>query len=355
MDGQFRRLLMQALFCPASAALGRALQQHGRSADFDTLASALPAGLRGRARRLDNTDDLYRHYCALRDAGWQWLALGDSAYPAMLAGLADAPGVLAVRGDTGLLSRPALAMVGARNASADGLDNSHRFARSLARAGFVIVSGLALGVDAAAHRGALDGGQTVAVLGCGPERIYPARHQRLATRIVEDGGLLVSEFAPGSEPRRQHFPQRNRIISGLSLATMVVEAAIKSGSLITARTALAQGREVFAIPGAIHNPLSKGCHQLLRDGACWLESVEDIFQAFGDFRQSIEDAGMSAAQAEPEIMAHFTSGLNAMDALQERSGLSISELANRLAELELDGWVERVAGGYLKRHGAGPG
>jgi len=140
---------------------------------------------------------------------------------------------------------------------------------------------------------------------------------------------------------------RNRIISGLSLATIVVEAAIKSGSLITARTALSQGREVFAIPGGIHNPLSKGCHQLLRDGANWLESVDDIFQAFGDFQRSVEASGIRCDP--PALLAHLTSGLNSLDALQERTGMPMPELAGQLADLELEGWVERVAGGYLKR------
>ncbi|EKF74302.1 peptide deformylase [Alcanivorax hongdengensis A-11-3] len=351
MDGQFRRLLLQALFCPASAALGRALQHLDVNARLDDFLPFLPVGLRERAALLDNTGELPLYFDTLREAGWRWVALGDVDYPPLLASLPEAPGVLAVRGPVSVLSRPALAMVGARNASADGLDNSHRFARALARSGFVIVSGLALGVDAAAHRGAMAGGQTLAVMGCGPDRIYPARHSLLAEQIVEGGGALITEFAPGAGPARQHFPLRNRIISGLSLATIVVEAAIKSGSLITARTALSQGREVFAVPGAIHNPLSKGCHQLLRDGASWLESLDDVFEAFGEFRRSVEASELAAPA--PTLIRHLTSGLNDLDSLQQRSGLPMAELAGQLSQLELDGWVEKVAGGYLKRSGGG--
>ncbi|MAC14561.1 MAG: DNA-protecting protein DprA [Alcanivorax sp.] len=352
MDGQYKRLLLQALFSPSSAALGRALKQ--QSIDRTALADylpLLPAGLKERRKLLDHTGSLTVHYEHLREQGWRWLALGDADYPSLLAQLGDAPGVLAVRGSVAALNAPGLAIVGARNASADGLDNSRRFARDLAGSGFVIVSGLALGVDAAAHRGAISSGRTVAVLGSGPDRIYPPRNAVLAGQIVESGGALVTEFAPGAPPLPAQFPQRNRVISGLSLGTIVVEAAIKSGSLITARTALAQGREVFAIPGSIHNPLSKGCHQLLRDGASWLESREDIFHAFGDFRRSVEAVGINEPDL-PDLLQHLTGGLNSLDVLQERTGLPITDLAGQLSELELEGWVERVAGGYLKRSGA---
>ncbi|MCG8394864.1 MAG: DNA-processing protein DprA [Pseudomonadales bacterium] len=351
MDGQFKRLLLQALFSPSSAALGRALKQHRINAPVSDFLPLLPAGLKERANLLNNTGNLSVQFESLQEQGWRWIALGDPDYPSLLASINDAPGVIAVRGDPEILNAPGLAMVGARNASADGLDNSRRFARQLAGSGFVVVSGLALGVDAAAHRGAIEAGQTVAVLGSGPDRLYPPRNACLASRIVETGGALVTEFAPGSAPLPAQFPLRNRVISGLSLGTIVVEAAIKSGSLITARTALTQGREVFAIPGSIHNPLSKGCHQLLRDGANWLESMDDIFQAFGDFHRSIEAAGISEA-APPALLRYLTSGLNSMDVLQERTGLSMEELAGQLSDLELEGWVERVAGGYMKREGS---
>ena len=353
MDGQYKRLLLQALFSPSSAALGRALKQYpvDRTALADYL-SLLPAGLKERRRLLDNTGSLAAQYEQLREQGWYWLALGDADYPPLLAQIADPPGVLAVRGSVEALNAPGLAIVGARNASADGLDNSRRFSRQLAASGFVIVSGLALGVDAAAHRGAISSGRTVAVLGSGPDRIYPPRNASLASQIVAADGALVTEFAPGAAPLPAQFPQRNRVISGLSLGTIVIEAAIRSGSLISARTALSQGREVFAIPGSIHNPLSKGCHQLLRDGASWLESLDDIFHAFGDFRRSVEAANITDQGAMPELLRHLTGGLNSLDALQQRTGLPVTELAGQLSELELEGWVERVAGGYLKRSGA---
>ena len=350
MDGQFKRLLLQALFSPSSAALGRALQQHQiNTSPVSHFLPLLPAGLKDRARLLDNTGNLTAHYEQLRERGWRWIALGDKDYPPLLASISDPPGVLAVRGDVAALSAPSLAMVGARNASADGLDNSRRFARQLAAAGFVVTSGLALGVDAAAHRGALATGRTVAVLGSGPDRLYPPRNASLANQIADQGGAVISEFAPGSPPLPSQFPQRNRIISGLSLGTIVVEAAIRSGSLITARTALAQGREVFAIPGSIHNPLSKGCHHLLRDGATWLESMEDIFDAFGDFRRAVDSCGLGEAGSQPPLLQHLTSGINSLDMLQTRTGMPMNELAGQLADLEMEGWVERVAGGYLKR------
>jgi DNA processing protein len=264
--------------------------------------------------------------------------------------------VLAVRGDPAILAGPQLAMVGARAASADGTDNAFRFARSLAAAGFAITSGLALGVDAAAHRGALAAcGATVAVLGNGPDRIYPPHHRKLAHQIIEGGGVLVTEFAPGSQPRREYFPARNRVISGLSFGTIVVEAALRSGSLITARTAAEQGREVFAIPGALHNPLSKGCHRLLRDGANWLESVDDVLNAFGDFRRTLADSPALSAARGPDdttgLLAHFTTGINGLDDLASRSGLPMTELAEQLAELELDGKIKRVTGGYSRHRG----
>ncbi|MQX52304.1 DNA-processing protein DprA [Alcanivorax sediminis] len=350
MDGQFKRLLLQALFSPSSAALGRALQQlRINTAPVSHFLPLLPPGLKDRARLLDNTGNLTAHYEQLREQGWRWIALGDKDYPELLSKIADPPGVLAVRGDVRVLSEPSLAIVGARNASADGLDNSRRFARQLAAAGFVVTSGLALGVDAAAHRGALATGRTVAVLGSGPDRLYPPRNASLANQIADEGGAVVSEFAPGSPPLPSQFPQRNRIISGLSLGTIVVEAAIRSGSLITARTALSQGREVFAIPGSIHNPLSKGCHHLLRDGATWLESMEDIFDAFGDFRRAVEGYDLASDGGRPALLQHLTSGINSLDMLQTRTGLPMNELAGQLADLEMEGWVERVAGGYLKR------
>lgn len=348
MDAQLKRLALSAAFSPDSTRLGRALRECDPDRDpLDAFRSWLPADRPGHDL-LRHPDPLVAVHRRLAEQGWRWLALGDDAYPPLLADLDDAPGVLAVLGDAAALSRPQLALVGARNASPDGLDNAYRFARSLAGAGFAITSGLALGVDGSAHRGALAGGGiTVAVLGSGPDQLYPLRHRGLARAIVEDAGAVVSEFAPGSKPRREHFPLRNRVISGLSLATIVVEAALRSGSLITARTAAEQGREVFAVPGSIHNPLSKGCHRLLRDGANWLESVDDVLNAFGEFRRTIEHS--SALAEAPALLRHFGDGVNRLDDLCARSGLAMGQLAGQLADLELDGHIQRVAGGYVRR------
>lgn len=348
MNPQLKRLALATAFSPASARLGRALRERAPDQHEPTeFIDRLPPG--GDADALRHPETLTATLESLAARGWHWLALGDDDYPPLLADLDDAPGVLAVRGDPVTLATPQLALVGARNASADGLDNAHRFARVFAGAGFTVTSGLALGVDGAAHQGALAApGRTVAVLGCGPDRIYPRRHAGLAERIVEAGGALVTEFAPGAGPLGRHFPMRNRVISGMSLATIVVEAALRSGSLITARTAAEQGREVFAVPGSLHNPLSKGCHRLLRDGANWLESVEDVLAAFGDFRRVIEDSPALSVD-RPGLLRYFTGGVNDLDALCQRSGLPMSELADQLAELELEGRVRRVAGGYQAR------
>ena len=211
-------------------------------------------------------------------SGTTLLAVTDAAYPPMLRQLVDAPPILFVRGNRDLLHEPQLAMVGSRNPTAGGLSTARDFAKWFTRAGIVVTSGLALGIDAACHEGALAaGGPTVAVLGCGIDIVYPAANRALAQRIVENGAI-VSEFPPGLEPRKELFPQRNRIIAGLSYGTLVVEAARESGSLITARLAGNAGREVFAIPGSIHNPCARGCHQLIRQGAKLVERAEDVLE-----------------------------------------------------------------------------
>lgn len=356
MESQLKRLALCAAFSPDSARLGRALRENPvDDSPLESFHAWLPAKKTG-ARWLHDPQSLEEKLATLATDGWQWLALGDPNYPSLLADLTDAPGVLAVRGDPRVLSRPLLAMVGARAASADGNDNAFRFARTFAGAGFGVTSGLALGVDAAAHRGALAAsGVTIAVLGNGPDRLYPPQHRKLAQQIVDKGGALVTEFAPGSRPKREYFPARNRVISGLSVATIVVEAALRSGSLITARTAAEQGREVFAVPGSLHNPLSKGCHRLLRDGANWLESVEDVLDAFGDFRRTM---ATSVESDDPEdedhnqgLLQYFTSGVNGLDELAERTALPMVELTDQLAQLELDGRIRRVPGGYSRARG----
>ncbi len=361
MDGQMQRLSLAISFERNSSLLGKLLREHE---SVERLARE-PALLRPWRKRLSPVPDagaLHARLNALREQGWSLLALGDPDYPPLLAELPDAPGVLFVRGDSSCLCSPQLALVGARGASPEGLGHARRFARKLAGAGFVITSGLARGVDAAAHEGALETGRSLAVLPGGPDRVYPASHAGLAERLVAAGGALVTEFPPGIRPLRASFPQRNRIISGLSLGTIVVEAALRSGSLITARLAAEQGREVFAVPGSLNNPMSRGCHRLLRDGANWLESLEDIQQVFPALTLMAEGAAdrdtaaEDTADAPPDrhpLLAHFVSGVNTPDQLAERSGLPAAELAGTLTELELDGRIVRIPGGYSLAGGGG--
>ncbi len=249
-----------------------------------------------------------------------------------------------------MLSLPQIAVVGSRNASRSGSDQAERFAAALAEAGFTVTSGLALGIDAAAHRGALSGGRTLAVLGCGVDVIYPRRNRQLRQRILEGGGALVSELPPGSPPLRQHFPRRNRIISGLSAGVLVVEADLRSGSLITARLAMEQGREVFAMPGSVHNPRSRGCHQLIREGAVLAETLDDIVAPIGGllgFAAGAGERGDGATTDPTEDGAH-AAVLEALgfdpvdfDTLCQRLAMSVPELTTALVELELRGLVEQ--------------
>jgi len=283
----------------------------------------------------------------------QHLVMWDEpSYPALLAELADAPPLLFVAGDPTLLERPQLAMVGSRRASRPGLDTAHSFARSLARGGFVVTSGLALGIDGAAHQGALDAdGHTVAVLGTGLQCLYPARHKRLARDIVERGGALVSELPLDSPPQAANFPRRNRIISGLSLGVLVVEASPSSGSLITARLAAEQGREVYAIPGSIHHPGAKGCHQLIRDGATLVESIEHILEALRGWQQVpfAEPASTASPGATHPLLALLYAAPHSSEALAHAAGWPLPEVLAALTELELDGLVACEAGLWVGR------
>ncbi|WXL25931.1 DNA-processing protein DprA [Ectopseudomonas mendocina] len=281
------------------------------------------------------------------------LCWDDPCYPALLAELSDAPPLLFVAGESCILEQPQLAMVGSRNASKPGLDTAHSFARSLAAGGFVITSGLALGVDGAAHQGALDaGGKTVAVLGTGLQRIYPARHKRLAAEIVERGGALVSELPLDCPPHASNFPRRNRIISGLSLGVLVVEASPASGSLITARLAAEQGREVYAIPGSIHHPGAKGCHQLLREGATLVESIEDIMQALRGWQrvptvtQTPTQLPLMQTPMNP-VLSLLHAAPHSSEALALSLGISLSEVLVQLTELELEGLVVCESGLWM--------
>ena len=284
------------------------------------------------------------------------LQLGDDAYPELLAGISGAPPRLYVAGDPELLHLPALAIVGSRNPTSGGARNAFEFARHLGATGFCIVSGLAQGIDAEAHRGALAAGApTIAFLGHGIDRVYPACNRELAHEIARHGAL-VSEFPLGVAPTRALFPQRNRLISGISLGTLVVEAARRSGSLITARLAAEQGREVFAIPGSIHNPLTRGCHQLIRQGAKLVEAADDIIAELAPLvGHLLESMEAPAAPRETAVGAdsEYVKLLDALghdpvniDELVERSGLTIDQVSSMLLILELEGTIEKLSGGH---------
>ena len=298
----------------------------------------------------------------LAGEGRRLVCFGTAAYPPLLATIADAPLVLFVEGDAAAIGLPQLAMVGARSPTAIGRDTAEQFAQHLAHAGLAITSGLALGIDAASHRGALRGdGRTIAVQGCGPDQVYPREHDSLAREIIAHGAL-VTEFPTGVPPLPEHFPRRNRIISGLSVGTLVVEAALASGSLITARLAAEQGREVFAIPGSIHSPLSRGCHRLIRQGAKLVESAEDIFTELGALLDGLRHEGVRAetpdrsAETGPALDKEYEILLDALgfepasvDALVSRTGLRTDAVASMLLILELEGQVEQQHGGVFCR------
>jgi DNA processing protein len=296
----------------------------------------------------------------LEQPGHQLIAWTDEDYPAMLREIPGPPLLLYVNGDTGLLQLPALAIIGSRNPTQGGTRNAQEFARHLARQGFVIVSGMAQGIDAAAHRGALDAnGKTIAFLGTGIDRVYPAGNRELAHEIASHGAL-ISEYPLGAAPERWHFPERNRLISGLSLGTLVVEAARRSGSLITARLAGEQGREIFALPGSIHNALARGCHELIRQGAKLVETADDILAELrplvGHMQAMTERPERTDARpAEPdddyaELRKFLSYDPVSIDELEKQSGLTIDQLSSMLLILELHGEVESLSGGrYVKK------
>jgi DNA processing protein len=284
------------------------------------------------------------------------VTLADESYPRLLLEIADPPPLLYAAGRLELLQRRALAVVGSRNATTQGERNAESFAQALSDAGFTIVSGLALGIDAAAHRGGLGGqGSTIAILGTGIDIVYPRRNAQLADQIASRG-LVVSEFALGTAPAAPNFPRRNRLISGLAQGCLVVEAALASGSLITARAAADQGREVFAIPGSIHSPLSKGCHALIKNGAKLVESAEDILAELGGFRPSgfastTADAGNADAGGLLQLMGHDPVDV---DSLCTRAGMSAEQVSSELLRLELDGRITSLPGGLYQRLEKGP-
>ncbi len=309
-------------------------------------------------------------------AGNHLITLADEHYPKLLLEIANPPPILFAKGHLHLLGKPCIAMVGSRSSTPQGEKNAEDFAKALSEQGFTVVSGMALGIDGAAHRGALKAqsikgaGSTIAVVGTGLDIVYPSKHRDLAHAIVNQG-LMISEFIIGTPSKPQNFPRRNRIISGLSLGCLVVEANVQSGSLITARLATEQGREVFAIPGSIHSPVAKGCHLLIKQGAKLVDSTHDIIEELGfaleNMRVEHSAAGETAAQTDTQaataaevlrVITKESALLTAMgydavslDALATLTGLSTEMIMSELLLLELDGKITKIAGGKYQRLG----
>ena len=365
MTRPMARRLLQALGSP-QAVLGASASQWS--------AAAGPAA----AHTLSTPDPLAN---ARLQLALDWLAghpdrhvlnLGDGQYPRPLLHCGDPPLMLFLEGRLELLHRPSVAVVGSRQATPQGLAHARHFASVLSHAGVTVVSGLATGIDGAAHEGALEGaGSTLAVIGTGPDIVYPRRHSGLWRRIAQDG-LVVSEHAPGTPALAHHFPHRNRIIAGLTQGTLVVEAALKSGSLITARLAMEGGREVFAVPGSIQSPQAKGCHELIRQGAQLVESAQEILESLGlpasptnssaapvaAAAAAVSDAPDGADDPDPcsphgRLLRALGHDPVSLDTLVGRTGDAASVLGARLLELELQGLVARLPGGRFQRQQVG--
>ena len=342
------------------AALGSA--ERVLAADEATLATLVGADVIRVLKRRDPADE------ARVDATARWLAtaapdaprdlvvLGDPRYPELLVQTADPPLLLFTLGRAELLAAPSVAIVGSRGATPQGMDNARAFAGFLSERQLTIVSGLAMGIDGAAHEGGLAGpGSTIAFVGTGLDRVYPARHAKLMQRIAEQG-LVASEYPLGTESLPRHFPRRNRLIAGVTLGTLVVEAAVESGSLITARMALECNREVFAIPGSIHSPQSRGCHRLIQEGAKLVETGDDVLRELRlDPSQrtlfATPDAPEPARADDPDAALKAALGHDpvTVDVLAARTGLPSDRLAARLLDLELAGQVQRLPGGLFQR------
>jgi DNA processing protein len=300
-----------------------------------------------------------RIYAQCQQQGMELVGQGHDHFPDALKHIHDAPLLLYGLGDTRLLGQDQIGIVGSRNATRAGLDHARHFAAELGRRGLLVSSGLALGIDGAAHAGALDADfPTLAVIGCGLDRLYPAQHRKLAHRVI-DNGLIVSEYPPGTQPRAAFFPKRNRIISGLSRGVLVVEASLKSGSLITARLALEQGREVFAIPGSVHSPVARGCHQLIRQGATLVETADDVLEELGTWWHEpgvgtddrVVPKGPDLTGLDQREIAVFEAlgyDPQSTDALSQATGLPADQLMQSLLLLELQGLANAAPGGYLK-------
>jgi DNA processing protein len=324
----------QALLAASRPELARAVSP--AAADV-VLASEDPGQLERISRWLD-------------DPGHHVVAWDDDDFPRALLEVGNAPPAFFYIGRRDLLGRPALGIVGSRHATPQGVENAREFARALGTAGLTIVSGLALGIDAAAHEGALGTpGATLAVVGTGPDRVYPARNRDLAARIAQGGGIL-SEFVPGTPPRKENFPRRNRLISGLSRGVLVVEATLSSGSLITARLAGEQGRDVFAIPGSIHSPFARGCHKLIREGAKLVETAQDVLAEL-HFASATTPAVAAAREdaSPPPLLTAMGYDPVGVDALVARTGLAPESVIRDLVTLELAGDVAALPGGLWQR------
>lgn len=336
---RIQQALLRAFGSPQAvlAASGEGLQEHCSAAAAEALRKGPAEMLVGRT------------LAWLGAPGHHLLTLADPAYPKALLTIADPPTVLYARGRIELLNAPAVAIVGSRNATAQGTRDAHAFAHALSAAGLCIVSGMALGIDAAAHQGGLAGqGSSIAVLGTGVDLVYPSGNQRLADALAADG-CLVSEFALGTPSASGNFPRRNRLISGLSRGVLVVEAGKPSGSLITARFALEQDRDVFAIPGSIHSPLSKGCHDLIKQGAKLVEEANDILAELGWQASAVaEEPQRPSRHLHPviEAMGHAPASL---DQIAQRTGMAAARVAAQLTRLEIEGRVAPLPGGFFQR------
>lgn len=281
------------------------------------------------------------------------VTLADTQYPQALLEITDPPPFLYAKGNLALLNQPSIAIVGSRNASIQGEKNAEAFAQGLCQHGLCVVSGLALGIDGAAHRGALkENGATIAVVGTGLDIVYPAKHRDLAHQIIEKNGLIISEFPIGTPSKPQNFPKRNRIISGLSLGCLVVEANLQSGSQITARLSAEQGREVFAIPGSIHSPMAKGCHQLIKQGAKLVDDLRDIIDELGLEKissQITQSAINNNASDNPNPLDLIGFEPTSLETIVHTSGMTVSEASAMLMMLELEGKVASLAGGLYQK------
>jgi len=325
------------------------LPENIRSASRSQLARVVPEAVATRILQEDRGPQVAAALDWAAQPGRSVVTLGDPDYPPQLLNIPDPPALLYVIGDMRMLGAASLAVVGSRNATQQAVINAERFARSLSDAGLIIVSGLALGVDSAAHRGGLAGrSSTMAVLGCGADVVYPMGNEPLYAQIGENGAI-VSEFPLGTPPTRENFPRRNRLISGFSRGCLVVEAALASGSLITARLAAEQGREVFAIPGSIHSPLARGCHALIKQGAKLVESAQDVLEELG--LHALTSARPNSSGSSSTLLQHMGYDPCTIDGLAQRTGLTADAISAMLLTLELDGEVSSLPGGIYQRIG----